>query len=285
MTKVCNPTGNPMPVFNPSMSKSNVTPPFVGFEPLKRQKVDIESACRSPVYLSADSGAGTINGDVTAPCVNDKVDAFGGSQEYKVEYRNLTCHNEFSGSNNCAEAMYDVKHHRNDLSGLKSEAYTPNGDVCNGPNVIFSFVSEEGVTVTDYVACANGTCSCSHVIGGEPAQLKPCRFLYLYSLATAEGKNLVNPLMSSIVDGAKVMDGSQEKEHNSYDCKNYKSIFEGNNKSKLDKIIGSELSEGYLKIVKNKPDCIHSIGAGPKPDGGVRPIINCSRPDKKSVNN
>ena len=72
--------------------------------------------------------------------------------------------------------------------------------------------------------------------------------------------------MSSIVDGAKVMDGSQEKEHISYDCKNYKSIFEGNNKAKLDNIIDSELSEGYLKIVTNKPDCIHSIGAVPKPD-------------------
>ena len=183
--------------------------------------------------------------------------------------------------------MYEVKIHRNDLSDLKSQACTPNGDVSNGPEIIFTFVSEEGVTVTVYDACANGTCSCSHVIGGEPAQLKPCRFLYLYSLATAEGKNLFNPLMSSIVDGAKVMDGSQEKEHISYDCKNYKSIFEGNNKSKLDKIIGSELSEGYLKVilVDNKPDCIHSIGAVPKPDGGVRPIIDCCRPDKKSVNN
>ena len=64
------------------------------------------------------------------------------------------------------------------------------------------------------------------------------------------------------------MDGSQEKEHISYDCKNYKSIFEGNNKAKLDEIIGSELSEGYLKIVENKPNCIHSVGAVPKPDGG-----------------
>ena len=55
--------------------------------------------------------------------------------------------------------------------------------------------------------------------------------------------------MSSIVDSFKVMDGSQEKANLKYDCRNYKSIFEGNNKSKLDKIIGSELSEGYLKIV------------------------------------
>ena len=77
-TKVCNPTGSPVPTFVPSVSKSNVTPPFVGFEPLKRQKVDIENACRPPFCFSADSGAGTINGDVNASCVNDKVDAFAG---------------------------------------------------------------------------------------------------------------------------------------------------------------------------------------------------------------
>ena len=242
--------GNPVPGSSLGLSKSNVKPPFVGLEPLKRQKVDIESACRPPVCLTADSGAGTINGDVTVPCVNDKVDAFGGSQEDKVDYRNLTCHNEFSSPYNGNEAMYEVKNHRNDLSDSKSEPCTPNGDVSNGSEIIFTFVSEGGVTVNVYDACANGTCSCSHVIGGEPAQLKPCRFLYLYSLATAEGKSQYSPPMSSIVDGAKVMDGSQQKEHISYDCKNYKSIFEGNNKSKLDKIIGSELSEGYLKIVK-----------------------------------
>ena len=158
-------------------------------------------------------GAGTINGDVTASCVNDKVDAFDGSQDNKVEYRYLSYHNEFSGCNNYAEVMYEVKTHRNDLSDLKSQSCTPNGNVSNGPNVVFTFVSEGGVTVTVYDACANGTCSCSHVIGGEPVQLKPCRFLYLYSLATAEGKNQFSPLMSSIVDDAKVMDRSQEKEH------------------------------------------------------------------------
>ena len=274
-----------MPLFSPSISKSNITPPFVGFEPLKRQKVNIENACRPPVCPSADLGAGMINGDVTASCVNDKVDAFDGSQDNKVEYRNLAYHNEFSGCNNYAEAMYQVKPHRNDLSDLKSQSCTPNGDVSNGTNLVFAFVSEGGVTVNVYDACSNGTCSCSHVIGGEPAQLKPCRFLYLYSLATAEGKNQFSPLMSSIVDCFKVMDGSQEKANLKYDCRNYKSIFEGNNKSKLDKIIGSELSEGYLKIVETKPDCIHSVGAVPKPDGGVRPIIDCSRPDKRSVNN
>ena len=202
MTKVCNPMGNPVPGSSLGISKSNVEPPFVGLEPLKQQKVDIEIACRPPVCLSADSGAGTINGDVT--CVNVRADAFGGSQEYKVDYRNLTCHNEFSSHNNHAEALYDVKNCRNDLSVSKSESCTPNADVFNGPEIIFTFVSEGGVTINVYDACANGTCGCSHVIGGDPAQLKPCRFLYLYSIATAEGKKLFKPLISSIFTGQKL---------------------------------------------------------------------------------
>ena len=95
------------------------------------------------------------------------------------------------------------------------------------------FTSEEGVTVNVYDACANGSCRCSHVIGGEHTQLKPCRFVYLYSLATQGGKDQFSPLISSILDGFKVMDGSQESTNMSYDCKNYKFIFEENNKQKV----------------------------------------------------
>ena len=222
MTKVCNSIGNPVPGSSLSISKIDIQPPFVGLEPLKRQKDDIENVCRPPVCLPAGEGAGTINGDVTVLCVNDKADAFGESQECKVDYSNLTCHNDFSSPNDHVHAMYEVKNCRNDLSVSNSDPCTPNGDVCNGAEIVFTFVSEGGVTVNVYDACANGTCRCSHLIGGEHAQLKPCRFLYMYSLATAEGKNLCKPLMSSIIDGAKVMDGSQEKENISYDCKNVK---------------------------------------------------------------
>ena len=56
------------------------------------------------------------------------------------------------------------------------------------------------------------------------------------------------------------------------------------NKAKLDGIIGKELAEGYLKIVKDKPNCIHSMGAVPKPEWGIRPITDCSMPRDISVN-
>ena len=42
---------------------------------------------------------------------------------------------------------------------------------------------------------------------------------------------------------------------------------------------------GYLKIVSDKPTCIHGMGAVQKPDGGIRPITDCSMPRDISVNN
>ena len=70
-----------------------------------------------------------------------------------------------------------------------------------------------------------------------------------------------------------------------YGCENYKSVYDPVNKSKLDSMIGKELKEGYFKIVPEKPTCIHSMGAVPKPDGGIRPITDCSMPRDISVNN
>ena len=70
-----------------------------------------------------------------------------------------------------------------------------------------------------------------------------------------------------------------------YECENCSSVYTIENKSKLDSIIGKELPEGYLKIVNKKPTCVHSIGAVPKPDGGIRPITDCSMPRDISVNN
>ena len=184
-----------MPDSSLSISIDIVQPPFVGLEPLKRQKDSIETACNPPVFLSAGEKAGATNGDVTVPCVNDRADAFGQLPENKVDCSKLTCHNDFSSPNDHVHAMYEVKSCRNLLSVSNSDTCTPNGNVSNGVEIIFTFLSEEGVTVNVYDACANGTCECSHLIGGEHAQLKPCRFLYLYSLATAEGKYSYKSLM------------------------------------------------------------------------------------------
>ena len=116
----------------------------------------------------------------------------------------------------------------NEVSDFKSEVCNAN-DSISTKKCLFSLTSEVGVTINVYDACTNGSCDCKHVIREDKTQLKPCRFAYLYSLASPEGKNTFSPLASNIVDGFKVMDKSQEKENPSYDCKKYKSIFEGDN--------------------------------------------------------
>ena len=104
------------------------------------------------------------------------------------------------------------------------------------------------------------------------------------SLGTADCKKAYDPLVSNVTDGFKLVDDNQNLADIKYECENYKSVYDPINVSKLNSIIGKELAEGYLKIVKEKPDCIHRIGAVPKLDGGIRPISDCSMPRVISVN-
>ena len=120
---------------------------------------------------------------------------------------------------------------------------------------------------------------------GKKLQLKPRRFAYLVSLGTAECKRAYEPLVSDITDGFRIVDDSMNLGDMHYECENYKSVYKSENKVKLDSIIGKELAEGYLKVVSNKPTCIHSMGAVPKPDGEIRPFTDCSMPRNISVNN
>ena len=72
-------------IYSPQISMKCINPPLVGIAHPNRPKVDNKSMCTPPVGLSADSGAGTINSDVTTICVRQNVGAFDGSQESKVE--------------------------------------------------------------------------------------------------------------------------------------------------------------------------------------------------------
>ena len=143
---------------------------------------------------------------------------------------------------------------------------------------IHVFTSPEGVIVEVYDDCVKGICSCDYKLHGEMLQFKPCRFAYLVSLGT-------EPLVSDITDGFKIVDDNMDLGKMRYECENYMSVYDPENKAKLDSIIGKELAEGYLKIVQEIPTCIHSMGAVPKPDGGIRPITDCSMPRDIAVNN
>ena len=104
-------------------------------------------------------------------------------------------------------------------------------------------------------------------------------------MGTAECKRAYEPLVSDITDGFKTVDDNMDLISMHYECDYYNSVYSPENKAKLDSFISKELSEGYHKIVHEKPTCIHSMGAVPKPDGGIRPITDCSMPRDISVNN
>lgn len=52
----------------------------------------------------------------------------------------------------------------------------------------------------------------------------------------------------------------------------------------MDKIVENEIANGMLEVVKIKPKCVHALGAVGKPDGGIRPITDCSLPVGKYIN-
>ena len=103
-------------------------------------------------------------------------------------------------------------------------------------------------------------------------------------MCTQEGKETFTTLFHDVCDGFKIVDDECNVSSLSYNCKNYLSVMTKENKPKMDKIIRKELSEGFMKVVKKKPRCIHSLGAVPKPNGEIRPITDCSMPLHDSVN-
>ena len=166
--------------------------------------------------------------------------------------------------------------------GIIPEAFETERNSVKVP--IHVFTSSEGAIVKVYDECARGICSCDYSLQGERLQLKLCSIAYLVSLGTAECKQVYEPLISNIRDGFKIVDDSMNLLDMHYECENYNSVYDPE-KAKLDGIVGKDLAEGYLKVVSNKPTCIHSMGAVPKPDGGIRPITDCSMPRSISVNN
>lgn len=69
-----------------------------------------------------------------------------------------------------------------------------------------------------------------------------------------------------------------------YTCTNYRSALEPTAAQKMSKIIHTELQEGMVSEVFTEPTCVHALAAVVKPDGNIRPITDCSRPEGLSVN-
>lgn len=140
--------------------------------------------------------------------------------------------------------------------------------------------SPDGRVISVYESCYSGQCDCVHMLDGVPSQLKPCRFATLMFQDGLFVKACYERLFYRLVDGFPVVDSEVEP----YCCDNYKSIMDPVAKSKMDKIIASEMDEDMVSLVNYQPACVHALGAVPKPDGNIRPITDCSRPIDVSVN-
>lgn len=159
------------------------------------------------------------------------------------------------------------------VSAVKNSAGVTDSLVCITP------VSSKGVSINIYRSCVEGSCQCLYELGGNATQLKPCRFGSLIFVNRDPSENEVK-VFESILHGVDIV----SSEVDAYECENYNSILEQGNKRKMDAIIEDELKNGILTFAKSKPTCVHALGAVDKPDGNIRPITDCSRPEGVSVN-
>lgn len=101
-----------------------------------------------------------------------------------------------------------------------------------------------------YNSCYAGTCSCLHVLEGERAQLKPCRFATLIF----QQDFFLSNLFENLVDGVPIVDS----EPDTYICENYRSILDDSSAEKMTAIVKSELDEGMIAKAMVPPHCIHA---------------------------
>lgn len=121
--------------------------------------------------------------------------------------------------------------------------------------------STKGISIDIFNTCITGSCSCVIFVDRIPTEQE----LKVFEV---------------ILHGADLVNSHVEP----YECGNYDSILTPENKEKMDDIVASEILSGAMSLVEDKPHCIHALGAVPKPDGGIRPITDCSRPWGTSIN-
>ena len=148
-------------------------------------------------------------------------------------------------------------------------------------DVLFSIISPLGNIVNVYDSCVVGSCSCKYSIGGVSSHLKPCRFGSFVLGKSEDFMARYLDLLWGVTDGFPIVDSEPPP----YECENYSSITASGPYEKMSKILRKELEEGFVTEVDEKPCCVHSLGAVPKGENGIRNITDCSRPVGLSVNN
>lgn len=103
-----------------------------------------------------------------------------------------------------------------------------------------------------------------------------------HELSQENDINLRNYLEYGVTHGFLIVDEAGDV--CPYERSNYSSALQGDAFQAIDKIVHDELSKGKYRISKDKPFCVHSVGAVPKKGGKWRPITDCKRPEGASIN-
>ena len=152
--------------------------------------------------------------------------------------------------------------------------------------LLFETPPSPGVDIIPiFDVCKAGSCSCSHLIGGVPAQLKPCRAAcYLFGPSSLDSMHQEDKdfLWRGLVCGFDIVDANCPS---AYYCDNYDSILDDKFYTEMSDLLLTELSQNKVSKVNYTPQCVHSLGAVLKSNGKLRPITDCSRPDGLSINN
>lgn len=102
-------------------------------------------------------------------------------------------------------------------------------------------ISSKGISINIYDSCVRGICTCKYVLGDNETQLKPCRFASLIFVDRVPSSDEIL-VFESVLHGVDIV----SSEVQGYECQNYKSILNTENKPKMDEIIRNELQNGYL---------------------------------------
>ena len=124
-------------------------------------------------------------------------------------------------------------------------------------------------------------CFGEHLLHGRRNQLNPCVFFdYLYGGSSIDQN--ASFVFDGVLNGFRIVD---DEFTGSYICPNYASILHKETRSEFESNLETELASQKVTLVKERPACIHALGAIRKHDGGLRPITDCRRPLGLSINN
>ena len=164
--------------------------------------------------------------------------------------------------------------------------FYPHGESFPSNTVLFSTPPFPDIIQVDvFEECMSGSCECTHLIGGFPCDLKPCRaacFLFGGSPLTTISEQEREYLWRGLVNGFSIVD---EDCPSSYNCGNYDSITGEKYYKEMSSLLQDEMISGKVTLSDSQPRCVHSLGAVEKSNGKLRPITDCSRPEGTSINN